>query len=171
MRISQRRLILGQASFVPEWGFPILAFLGVCLLILIVLSLMAMVRAPRGRAGAEAKGVRVEGVRAFKSLKFGITSEILREKIRSIVQDEKRFSRVEERPGGLDVFVRGNMWTWGEVIEVRFTETAEGTEVNTTCRPRVSSTLFDYGQSGSDLGLFIGLLAQGAESKRPGDGP
>lgn len=67
-------------------------------------------------------------------------------------------------------FVRGNFWTWGEVIEVMFTETAEGTEVNPTCRPRVSTTLFDYGQSGSDLSLFIDLLVHPTESGQRGYG-
>jgi hypothetical protein len=93
---------------------------------------------------------------------------MLREKIHSVVQSERRFSRIEEAPGRIDVFVRGNLWTWGEVIEVTFTETADGTEVTAICRPRVSTTLFDYGQSGSDLGLFIDLLVDRTESGQRG---
>lgn len=170
MRISRRRSILGQESLVPEWAFPILATLGVCLLILIVLTPMAVVRTQRGRAAAQTAGIRVEGVRASKSLILGISSEMLREKIRSVVQSERRFSRVEETPGGVKVLVRHNLWTWGEVIEVTFTETADGTEVNTTCRPRVPTTLFDYGQGGSDLGLFIDLLVHRTESGQRGSG-
>jgi hypothetical protein len=161
---------LGQESFIREWAFPILAILGVCLLILIVLIPMALLRTQRGRAAAQTGGIRVEGVRASKSLKLGISSETLREKIRSVVRSERRFSRIEEAPGRIDVFVRGNLWTWGEVIEVTFTETADGAEVNATCRPRVSTTLFDYGQSGSDLGLFIDLLVHRTESGQRGYG-
>lgn len=168
MRISRRGPVLGQESFIPEWAFPILAILGGCLLILFVLIPMALLRTQRGRTAAQNEGIRVEGVRASKSLKLGISSEMLREKIRSVVQSERRFSRIEEAPGRIDVFVRGNLWTWGEVIEVTFTETAEGTEVNATCRPRVSTTLFDYGQSGSDLGLFIDLLVHRTESGQRG---
>lgn len=161
---------MGQESFISEWAFPILAILGVCLLILIVLIPMAMLRTQRGRAAAQTEGIRVEGIRASKSLKLGVSSDMLREKIRSVVQNEKRFSRIEEAPGRIDVFVRGNLWTWGEVIEVTFTETAEGTEVNATCRPRVSTTLFDYGQSGSDLSLFIDLLVHPTQSGQRGYG-
>lgn len=161
---------MGQESFVPEWGFPLLGFLGVCLLVLIVLSPIAVVRHQRARTSAVAKGIRVEGVRATKSLKVGVGSEALREEIRSIVQSQKRFSRVEEAPGGVDVYVRGNFWTWGEVIEIRFSETGDGTEIYATCRPRVATTLFDYGQSGSDLSLFIDLLLHRTESGQRGYG-
>ncbi|MFJ5694141.1 hypothetical protein ACIP9X_09835 [Arthrobacter sp. NPDC093125] len=159
---------MGQESFIPDWAFPILATLGVCLLILIVLIPMALLRTQRGRAAAQNEGIHVEGVRASKSLTLGISSEMLREKIHSIVQSERRFSRIEEAPGRIDVFVRGNLWTWGEVIQVTFTETADGTEVTAICRPRVSTTLFDYGQSGSDLGLFIDLLVDRTESGQRG---
>lgn len=162
-------LLSGQESLVPEGGLPILAFLGVCLVLLIVLSPMAVVQTRRGRAVAQSAGIRVEGVRAYKVLKLGMPSEMLREKIRSIVRNERRFSRVEETRDGVRVFVRGNMWTWGEVIEVTLTEKADGTEVNTMCRPRLSTTLFDYSQSGNDLGLFIDLLVQRVESTQPGD--
>lgn len=62
------------------------------------------------------------------------------------------------------VFVRHILWTCGEVIEVTFTENADGTEVNATCCPRVPTTLFDCGQGGSDLGLFIDLLVHRTES-------
>lgn len=119
MRISRRGPVLGQDSFIPGWAFPILATLGACLLILIVLIPMAMLRTQRGRAAARTDGIRVEGVRAFKSLKLAISSDMLREKIRSVVQSEKRFSRIEEAPGRIDVFVRGNLWTWGEIIRLR----------------------------------------------------
>lgn len=88
-------------------------------MILIVLIPMAMLRTQRGRAAARTDGIRVEGVRAFKSLKLAISSDMLREKIRSVVQSEKRFSRIEEAPGRIDVFVRGNLWTWGEIIRLR----------------------------------------------------
>ena len=159
---------MGQESFIPEWAFPILATLGVCLLTLIVLIPMALLRTQRGRAAAQNEGIRVEGAGASKSLKLGVSSEMLREKIRAVVQSEKRFSRIEEAPGRIDVFVRGNLWTWGEVIEVAFTESADGTEVTATCRPRVSTTLFDYGQSGSDLSLFIDLLVHRTESGQRG---
>lgn len=161
---------MGQESLVPEWAFPMLATAGICLLILIVLIPMAVLHTQRGRAAAQTAGIRVEGVRASKSLNLGISSDVLREKIRSVVQSERRFSRVEETPGGVDVIVRGNFWTLGEVIEVKFTETADGTEVNTTCRPRVPTTLFDYGQCGSDLGLFIDLVVHRTESGRQGPG-
>lgn len=163
-------ILPAQEPIVPEWGILVLATLGACFLILIVLIPMAVARTQRERAAAQTKGIRAEGVRASKSMKLGISPEILREKIRSVVQNEKRFSRVEDAPGGVDVFVRGNMWTWGEVIDVRFSETADGTEVNATCRPRVPTTLFDYGQGGSDLGLFIDQLVQRVETNRPGDG-
>jgi hypothetical protein len=43
---------LGQESFVPEWGLPLLGFLGVCLLVLIVLSPIAVVRNQRSRTAA-----------------------------------------------------------------------------------------------------------------------
>ena len=161
---------MGQESFITEWAFPILTILGVCRLILIVLIPMAMLRTQRGRTAAQTEGIHVEGVRASKSLKLGVSSDTLREKICSVVQSEKRFSRIEEAPGRIDVFVRSSLWTWGEVIEVTFTETAEGTEVNATCRPRVSTTLFDYGQSSSDLSLFIDLLAHTTESGQRGYG-
>ena len=161
---------MGQEPFIPEWAFPILATLGVCLLILVVLIPMAMLRTQRGRATAQTDGIRVEGVTASKDLKLGVSSEMLREKIRSVVQSERRFSRIEEAPGRIDIFVRGNFWTWGEVIEVMFTETADGTEVSAMCRPRVSTTLFDYGQSGSDLSLFIDLLVHPTKSGHRGYG-
>lgn len=168
MRISRRRPILGQESFVPEWGLPILGVLGVCFLILIVMTPVAMVRTQRGRSAARAGGIRVEGVMASTSFKLVITPENLRDDIRSIVQSQRRFSKVEETPGGVVVYVRGNVWTWGEVIEVIFTETADGTQVNATCRPRLTTTLFDYGQGGSDLALFKGLLIQRTESGQRG---
>lgn len=162
---------MGQESFVPEWGFPLLGFLAVCLLILLVLTPIAVVRTQRARAVAVAKGIRVEGVRATKSVKLDVGSEALRERIRSIVQSQRRFSRVEEAPGGVDVYVRGNIWTWGEVIEIRFSETDEGTEINAICRPRLATTLIDYGQSASDLRLFIDLLLRRTESGQRGYNP
>jgi hypothetical protein len=155
---------LPQESFIPEWAVPILVTLGVSLLVLIVLIPLAMVRTQRGRAASQNGGIQVDGVTASKSLKFAISPEWLRERIRQVVQNERRFSRVEETLGGVDVFVRGNIWTWGEVIELRFTDVPNGTEVTATCRPRVSSTLFDYGQSGSDLSLFVDLLLRQTES-------
>lgn len=164
MRISRRRPILPQESLIPEWAVPILVTLGVSLLVLIVLIPLAMARTQRGRAASQSGGIHVDGVRASKSLKFAISPEWLLERIRAVVQNERRFSRVEATPGGVDVFVRGNIWTWGEVIEVRFTEVPDGTEVTAICRPRVSSTLFDYGQSGSDLSLFVDLLLRQTES-------
>jgi hypothetical protein len=168
MRISRRRSILGQESFIPEWAIPILVTLGICLLVLIVLIPVAVVRTQRGRAASQNGGIQVEGVRASKSLKLLISPDSLRERIRAIVNSEWRFSRAEETLDGVDVFVRGNIWTWGEVIEVRFTETTSGTEVIATCRPRVSTTLFDYGQSGSDLSLFVDLLVRQRESGHRG---
>lgn len=161
---------MGQESLVPEWGLPLLGFLGVCLLILIVLSPIALIRHQRVRTSAVAKGIHVEGVRATKALKLAIGVEALREVIRSIVKSQTRFSRVEETPGGVDFYVRGNIWTWGEVIEIRFSETGDGTEIYATCRPRVTSTLFDYGQSASDLSLFIDLLLHRMESGQRGYG-
>lgn len=155
---------MGQESFLPEWAIPILITLGICLLILILLIPMAVVRTHRGRAASQSGGIQVEGVRASKSLKLMTSSDSLRERIRTIVHRERRFSRAEETPDGVDVFVRANIWTWGEVIEVRFTETTNGTEVIATCRPRVSTTLFDYGQGGSDLSLFVDLLVRQTES-------
>ncbi|KRE85240.1 hypothetical protein ASG86_05500 [Arthrobacter sp. Soil764] len=65
---------------------------------------------------------------------------------------------MEEGPIGLRVYVRGNFWTWGEVIEVRLMEDAEGTVAQASCRPRLKTTLFDYGQNGKDLALFIELV-------------
>jgi hypothetical protein len=159
---------LGQESFLPEWAIPILVTLGICLLILIVLIPMAVVRTQRGRAASQSGGIQVEGVRASKSLELVISPDSLRERIHAIVHKEKRFSRAEETPDGVDVFVRGNIWTWGEVIEVRFTETTNGTQVLATCRPRVSTTLFDYGQSGNDLSLFVNLLIRQTESGHRG---
>lgn len=161
---------MGQESLVPEWGLPLLAVLGVCLLVLIVLSPIAVVRNQRARTSARAKGIHVEGVRATKSLKVGVGSEVLREEIRSIVKSQKRFSRVEEAPGGVDVYVRGNFWTWGEFIEIRFSETDDGSEIYATCRPRVPTTLIDYGQGASDLSLFIDLLLHRTESGQRGYG-
>jgi hypothetical protein len=168
MRISRRRSILGQESFIPEWAIPILVTLGICLLVLIVLIPVAVVCTQRGRAASQSGGIQVEGIRASKSLKLVISPDSLRERIHAIVHREKRFSRAEETPDGVDVFVRGNIWTWGEVIEVRFTATTNGTEVRATCRPRVSTTLFDYGQSGSDLSLFVDLLIRQTESGHRG---
>jgi hypothetical protein len=168
MRLIAKEAFLGQESFVPEWALPLLGVLGVCLLVLIVLTPIAVVRSQRTRTAAVGKGIRIDGVRATKALKVGIGSEELREEIRSIVQSQKRFSRVEDAPGGVDVYVRGNFWTWGEVIEVRFSETNEGTDVYTTCRPRLTTTLADYGQSGSDLNLFIDLLEQRTETSQLG---
>lgn len=159
---------MGQESFVPEWGFPLLGFLGVCLLVLVVLSPIAVARHQRAKTSAVAKGIRVEGVRATKSLKRGVRSEALREEICSIVKSQKRFSRVMEAPGGVNVYVRGNIWTWGEVIEIRFFETGDGTEIFATCRPRVTTTIFDYGQSVIDLSLFIDLLLPRTESGHVG---
>lgn len=95
---------MGQESLIPEWAFPILATLGVSLLILVVLIPMAMLRTQHGRAAAQTEGIRVEGVTASKALKLGVSSEMLREKIRSVVQSERRFSRIEEAPGRIDVF-------------------------------------------------------------------
>ena len=141
-----------------------------CLLILIVLSPIAVVRNQRSRTAAATKGIRIEGVRATKSLRVGIGSEALRQEIHAIVQSRKRFSRAEEAPGGVDVYVRGNIWTWGEVIEIRFPETSEGTDVYILCRPRLATTLADFGQSGSDLSLFIELLQQRTESGQRGYG-
>ena len=155
---------MGQESFIPEWGLPLLGFLGVCRLILMMLSPIAVVRNQRSRTAAAAKGIRIEGVKAIKSLKVGIGSEALRQEVHAIVHSQKRFSRAEEVPGGVNVYVRGNIWTWGEVIEVRFSETSEGTDVYTVCRPRLATTLADYGQSGSDLSLFIELLQQRTDS-------
>jgi hypothetical protein len=171
MRISRRRSILGQESLVPAWAFPILATLGVCLLILIVLIPMAVVRTQRGRAAAQTARVRVEGVRASRSLKLGISPEMLREKIRSVVQSERRFSRVEETPGG-------GVKVWSDIIcglgvrssRLHSLRPQTAPKVNATCRPRVPTTLFDYGQGGSDLGLFIDLLVHGTESGRRGYG-
>ena len=34
-----------------------------------------------------------------------------------------------------------------------------------SCRPRLATTLTDYGQSGKDLGLFIDLLAEKLETE------
>jgi hypothetical protein len=75
---------LGNEPFVPEWGFPLLGFLVVCLLLLMVLSPIAVVRTQRARAAAAARGIRIEGVRATKSFKLAVPSEILREDSRSI---------------------------------------------------------------------------------------
>lgn len=101
---------------------------------------------------------------------MGIGPDTLRQEIHAIVHSQKRFSRAEEVPEGVDVYVRGNIWTWGEVIEVSFSETSEGTDVYTACRPRLATTLADYGQSGSDLSLFIELLEQGTDSGQRGYG-
>jgi hypothetical protein len=159
---------LGQESIIPEWAIPILVTLGICLLVLIVLIPVAVVRTQRGRAASQSGGIQVEGVRASKSLKLAISPDSLRERIRAIVHKERRFSRAQGTPSGVDVFVLGNIWTWGEVIEVRFTETTDGTEVIATCRPRVATTVFDYGQSGSDLSLFVDLLVRQSESGHRG---
>lgn len=171
MRVSRKDgPILAQESLIPEWGFPLLGFLGVCLLIVVGLSPIAVVRSQRARAAAVAKGILTQGVKASAFFKSGVASEILREEIRSIVESQRRFSRVEEVPGGVDVYARANLWTWGEVIEIRFAETREGTEINATCRPRLATTLYDYGQSSSDLGLFLDLLLERTKSIQRGDG-
>jgi len=78
---------------------------------------------------------------------------------------------LEETPGGVDVFALANVWAWGEVIEIRFFETSEGTQISATCRPWLATTLFDYGQSVKDLDLFVVLLRQQTESAQRGDGP
>lgn len=70
----------------------------------------------------------------------------------------------------MDVYARANVWAWGEVIEVRFAETREGTEIQATCRPRLSTTLYDYGQSSSDLSLFLDQLLERTEAIQRGDG-
>lgn len=160
---------MAQESLLPEWGFPLLGFLGVCLLFLIGLTPLAVVRSQRARAAAVAKGIHIQGVKASACFKSGVASKILREEIRSIVESQQRFSRVEEVPGGVDVYARANLWTWGEVIEVRFVETREGTEICATCRPRLATTLYDYGQSSSDLTLLLDLLLERTESIQRGD--
>lgn len=171
MRVSWKGgPILAQEFLVPEWGFPLLGFLGVCLLLLIVLSPIALVRGQRARAAAVAKGIHIQGVKASAVFKSGVASEILCREIRSIVESQRRFSRVEEVPRGMDVYARANVWAWGEVIEVRFAETREGTEIHATCRPRLSTTLYDYGQSSSDLSLFLDQLLERTEAIQRGDG-
>jgi hypothetical protein len=76
MRISRRRLILGQESLVPEWGLPLLAVLGVCLLVLIVLSPIAVVRNQRARTSARAKAASIglEGRQALGCVGSGARS-------------------------------------------------------------------------------------------------
>lgn len=157
-----------QETFVPDWGFPLLGFLAACLVLTIVLTPIAFARTHRAKAVAEIKGIKIDGPTASKSFMLAASSERLLEKFHSVVQGERRFSRVEANPGRVIIYVRGNIWTWGEIIEVQYSDTKGGTEIYATCRPRLRTTLFDYGQSINDLSLFIDLLLQGTESDQHG---
>lgn len=117
-------------------------------------------RTRRTQDAIAAEGIHTQGVRAYTSLKANLTADALRDRIDSVVNNHQRFSRATTVEGGVNVYVRANVWTWGEVIDLRFTPSGQGTQVTATCTPRLKTTLIDYGQSGKDLALFMRLLTQ-----------
>lgn len=157
-----------QENVIPAWGLPLLALVGICIVIVIVGGAIVAKRTKRTKAAAQDMGIRLDGVRAFKSFRVGVPSNLLVDQVREVVQNHPRFSRFETVSNGVHVYVRGNIWTWGEIIELRFAEDSQGTEISASCRPRLRTTLVDYGQNGKDLALFIDLLLQqtGAVQRR-----
>ncbi|WP_458111286.1 hypothetical protein M1D88_13145 [Arthrobacter sp. R1-13] len=117
-------------------------------------------RTRRTQDATAAEGIHTHGVRAYTSLKANVTADALRDRIDSVVNSHQRFSRTKTVADGVNVYVRANIWTWGEVIELRFTPVDQATSVTATCSPRLKTTLIDYGQAGKDLALFMGLLTQ-----------
>lgn len=149
----------------------LLAILGGLVLLGAVLVTMAAIRTHGVRDSFGAEGIRTKGVKAFASFMTPLTEDGVRDRIDTVVESHRRFSRTEDVDGGLNVYVRANIWTWGEVIEVRFADANQGTQVTATCRPRLQTTLIDYGQSGKDLGLFMSLLKRRTESGLRGNIP
>jgi hypothetical protein len=156
--LFDHRTVLTEAPSIPVWGLPLLMILGICLVIVITLGVLIATRTRKTKTIAEKAGIEYNGVEAHKSFRINIESDAVVARTPSVVRSTGRFTRMEEGPTGLQVYVRGNFWTWGEVIEVRLTEDAQGTVARATCRPRLKTTLIDYGQNGKDLALFIELV-------------
>jgi hypothetical protein len=151
----------------PAWA-TLLAVLGGLFLLLAILAAIAAIRTRRTQDDTAAEGIQTQGVRAYTSLTANLTADALRDRIDSVVNNHQKFSRTKTVADGVNVYVRANIWTWGEVIELRFTPAGQATSVTATCTPRLKTTLIDYGQAGKDLALFMSLLTQEIGSGVPG---
>lgn len=138
---------------------PFLIFLGIMFVVFIALLMFSMQRSTRTKDAAARNGVRYQGTVATASFHTALGREALEERIRGIVQDHKRFLRMESEPHGFRVYARRSIWTWGVVIDLTLAESnGSGTDVEARATCKVSTSVVDYGQNGKDLGLLIHLI-------------
>jgi hypothetical protein len=121
---------------------------------------LVMFGARRTRLTNEASrrsGVSVNGASASASFDWHGDHDALRRKISRLVESHPKYSKVETQPSKINVYIRPNIWTWGEVISIPLPEKMP-TRIKVKCSPRLETTVYDYGQCGKDLVEFIELV-------------
>ena len=80
---------------------------------------MAVAHTQRATQVSTASGIQIVGVQTFKSFSLEARPATVWEAACLVTERERRFLRASKTPTGGLVYVRANIWTWGEVIEIR----------------------------------------------------
>jgi hypothetical protein len=141
----------GQAIAIAL-GFAVLVVL------LIVLLLTLSKKSRKSRAAGSTRRVTLSGASASVAVETPEDLETVMARARTLVADARRYSKLEEDGQRMQFRVKGNFYTWGEVMTLEFLPHEGGTKVHAECRPSVKTTVIDYGQSGDDLAEFVDAL-------------
>jgi hypothetical protein len=155
------RLLLKGGLAMADDGLPVFIFIALALGIVLFVALVWFLvhRTRTTNQQTEMTNVKVHGASATTKFEWGKDVEALLAKINTLVRNNPRYKTMTETPSGAEIQIKGSFWSWGEVIYLSFQRDAQPLQVVAECRPRVKTTVYDYGQCGKDLAEFVEQIA------------
>lgn len=143
---------------------PYIIVLSILLVLFAVLIIALKQRTATKKREVSASGIKVEGPVASFSTSIKTSEDDLFEWVEAIVREEPRYSEATQNNRQITFRIRPNMWVWGEIVTLRPRPQAtdDKVEMEISCRLRIPTTRYEYGQCGIDLALFLGKLHQKA---------